>query len=56
MKATSSGLPVEEEEGEEAISSEREPGSLVHWSLEKALHGWSQILKYSGELLPLTEE
>ena len=55
-KAASRGLPMKEEEGEEALSSEGEPGSLAHQSFKDALFGWFQVLKDSGKLLPLTEE
>ena len=51
-KAASRDLPIEEEEGGEAISSEGDTGSLAHKGFDKALHGWSWVLKDSGKSPP----
>ena len=58
LMAVSWGLPTEgeEETGGEDIPSVGEGDSLAHQSLEETFFGWSQVLKASDELLPLTEE
>ena len=48
--------PHEDKEGREVLLSEREASSQAHQSFENALCRWFRALRFSGELLPLTDE